>query len=57
MRRIRNGLADLIVGVAVIAVAFWLLRVVFRMFLWGVSLIVLVLVVALALRIAAKIRG
>lgn len=57
MQRFRNTLADVLVGVVVVLVAFWLLRSVFRMVIWGATLLVLILVVVLVLRIAAKIRG
>ena len=57
MQRIRNVLADLIVGIVVIFVAFWLLRGVFRVVIWGATLILILLIVFVALRIAAKIRG
>jgi hypothetical protein len=57
MERFRNTLADVIVGLLVIVVAFWLLRGIFRMFLWAVTLVVIVLFIGLVLRIAGKIRG
>ena len=57
MQRLRNTVADMLVGVVVILIAFWLLRGVFRMVIWGASLVLIILVVALVLRIAAKIRG
>ncbi len=57
MQRIRNALADLIVGIVVLLVAFWLLRGVFRMVIWGASLVLIVIIVVVALRIAGKIRG
>ena len=57
MRSFRNLIADLLVGVVVIIVAFWLLRNVFRMVVWGANLVVLVLVVVVVLRIAGKIRS
>jgi len=57
MSRIRNALADLIVGIGVLFVAFWLLRGVFRMVIWGASLVLILIVVFVALRIAGKIRG
>jgi hypothetical protein len=57
MQRVRNAVADLLVGVVVILVAFWLLRGVFRMVIWGATLVLLILAVALILRLAAKIRG
>ncbi len=57
MQRLRNTVADMLVGVVVILIAFWLLRGVFRMVIWAASLVLIILVVALVLRIAAKIRG
>jgi hypothetical protein len=57
MQRMRNALADLLVGMVVILVAFWLLRRVIGLVIWGTSVVLIVLVVVLALRIAAKIRG
>jgi hypothetical protein len=57
MSRIRNALADLIVGIVALFLAFWLLRGVFRMVIWGASLVLIVIVVVIALRIAGKIRG
>jgi hypothetical protein len=57
MQRVRNAVADLLVGLVVTLVAFWLLRGVFRMVIWGATLVLLILAVALILRLAAKIRG
>jgi len=57
MQRLRNAIADLLVGVVVILVALWLLRGVFRMVIWGASLIIIVLLIVVVLRIAIKIRG
>jgi len=57
MQRLRNTIADLLVGLLVILVAFWLLRGVFRMVIWGASLIIIVLLIVVVLRIAGKIRG
>jgi hypothetical protein len=57
MQRIRGAVADVIVGLLVIVVAFWLLRGVFRMFIWGVTMVLIGLFVVLVLRIAGKIRG
>jgi hypothetical protein len=57
MQRFRDILADAIVGVVLVVVALWLLRGVFRLVYWGASLIVIVIVVVLALRIASKLRG
>ena len=57
MSRLRGAVADVLVGAVVVLVAFWLLRGVFRMVIWGASMILLVIVVAVVLRIAAKVRG
>ncbi len=57
MQRLRNALADLIVAVVVVIVAVWLLRGVLRLVYWGVTLVVLVLAIGFALRIASKLRG
>ena len=57
MQRLRNALADLIVAVVVVVAAVWLLRGVLRLVYWGVTLVVLVLAIGFALRIAAKLRG
>ncbi len=57
MQRLRNAIADLLVGLLVMLVAFWLLRGVFRMVIWGASLIIIVLLIVVVLRIAGKIRG
>ena len=56
MRRMRNILADVLVGVAVVIGALWLLRGVFRLVYWGASMIVLLLVIIVILRIASKLR-
>jgi hypothetical protein len=50
-------IADMLVGAVVLLVAFWLLRGVFRMVIWGATLVLFVLLIAVVLRIAAKIRG
>ncbi|MDJ0954557.1 MAG: hypothetical protein QNJ81_12840 [Acidimicrobiia bacterium] len=57
MQRVRNAIADLIVGIVVVLVALWLLRGVFRMVTWGASVVLIVIVVVVAFRIAGKIRG
>ncbi len=57
MSRLRNAVADLLVGAVVLIVAFWLLRGVFRMVIWGATLVLIVLLVAVVLRVASKIRG
>jgi len=57
MQRLRNALADVLVGVVLIVVSFWLLRGVFRMVYWGVSTIVIVVAIVFVFRIAGKLRG
>ncbi|MDX2344554.1 MAG: hypothetical protein QNL12_12845 [Acidimicrobiia bacterium] len=57
MQSLRNVIADVLVGVVLVAVAFWLLRGVFRMVYWGVSTVLVVVVVVFVFRIAAKLRG
>lgn len=57
MQKLRSAVADLLVGVVVIIVALWLLRGVFRMVIWGATLVIMVLLIGLVLRIASKIRG
>ena len=57
MQKLRSAVADLLVGVVIIIVALWLLRGVFRMVIWGATLVIIVLFIGLVLRIAAKIRG
>ena len=56
MQRFRNVLADALVAVVLVIVALWLLRGVFRLVQWGVTLVVVVIVIALALRVAGKLR-
>jgi len=57
MRRLRAAIADLIVGLVVLLVALWLLRSVLGMVIWGATVVLLVILVVVVLRIAAKIRG
>ena len=57
MQKLRSAVADLLVGVVIIIVALWLLRGVFRMVIWGATLVIIVLFIGLVLSIAAKIRG
>ena len=57
MQRIRGFLADALVVIVVVVVALWLLRGVFRLVQWGVTLVVLLIVVVAALRVAGKLRG
>lgn len=57
MKRLRNVLADVLVGVVLVVGALWLLRGVFRMVYWGASIIVLIVLVVFALRIANKLRS
>ena len=57
MKSIRNVIADVLVGFVVVLVAVWLLRGVLHVVYWGVTLAAFVLVIAVVLRIASKIRG
>lgn len=57
MQRLRDALADVLVGLVVVLVAFWLLRGVFRLVIWGASVVVLGIIVVFVLRIASKLRG
>ena len=57
MQRLRNALADLIVGIVAVVVAFWLLRGVFRTVIWGATVVIFIIIVVVVLRVAAKIRG
>ena len=57
MQKLRAAVADLLVGVVIIIVALWLLRGVFRMVIWGATLVIIVLLIGLVLRVASKIRG
>lgn len=57
MQRIRNVLADILVGVVLIVAAFWLLRGVFRVVYWGVSTVVILVAIVVAVRVATKLRG
>ncbi len=56
MQRLRNILADALVAIVLVVVALWLLRGVFRLVQWGVTLVVVVIVIVLALRVADKLR-
>lgn len=57
MQKLRNILADALVAVVLVVVALWLLRGVFRLVQWGVTLVIVLIVIALALRVAGKLRG
>ncbi|MCP4968256.1 MAG: hypothetical protein GY926_23860 [bacterium] len=57
MKGLRNVLADVLVGVVLVLGALWLLRGVFRLVSWGASMLVLIVVVVFAFRIAAKLRN
>jgi hypothetical protein len=57
MQKIRNALADILVGIVVVVVAFWLLRGVFRLVIWGATIVMLGIIVVFVLRVAAKLRG
>lgn len=57
MDRIRNLLADVIVGVVLLLVAWWVLRRVFGLVLWLVNTLAFVILVIALLVIANRIRG
>jgi hypothetical protein len=56
MERVRNVLADVLVGIAIIVGALWILRGVFRFVYWGASMIVVLIVIIVILRVASKLR-
>jgi hypothetical protein len=56
MTRLRNLAADVLVGVVVILVVWWLLRRVFGVLLWVVNTIVFVTVVLGLLFVAHRLR-
>jgi hypothetical protein len=55
--RVRNLLADVLVGIAVFLVALWLLRRVIGLVLWLANLLALVVVVVVLLGVARRLRG
>lgn len=57
MQKLRNATADVLVGIVVVLLAFWVFRGVFRAFYWVVTMVVIVVVVGVVLRIASKLRG
>lgn len=57
MDRIRNMLADVIVGAVLLLVAWWVLRRVFGLVLWLVNTLAFVILVIALLVIASRIRG
>ena len=57
MSRIRNLLADLIVGVVLVLVTLWVLRRLFGTLLWLINAVAFVLVVVVLLAVAGRIRG
>ena len=57
MDRVRNLLADVIVGVVLLLVAWWVLRRVFGLVLWLVNTLAFVILVVALLVIAGRIRG
>ena len=57
MDRVRNLFADVIVGVVLVLVAWWVLRRVFGLVLWLVNTMAFVIVVVALLVIAGRIRG
>ncbi len=57
MNRVRNMLADVVVGFALLLVAWWVLRKVFGLVLWLVNTLAFVIIVVALLVIAGRIRG
>ena len=57
MSKIRNVLADVVVGIVVLLVLWWVLRRVFGFLLWIVSTVAFVAVVIFLLILANRIRG
>lgn len=57
MDRVRNLLADIIVGVVLLLVAWWVLRRVFGLVLWLVNTLAFVVLIIALLVIAGRIRG
>lgn len=57
MDRIRNLFADVIVGVVLLLIAWWVLRRVFGLVLWLVNTLAFVIVIIVLLVIANRIRG
>ena len=57
MSRIRNLLADLIVGVVLVLVTLWVLRRLFGTLLLLINAVAFVLVVVVLLAVAGRIRG
>jgi membrane protein implicated in regulation of membrane protease activity len=56
MDRMRNLLADVIVGVALLLVAWWVLRRVFGLVLWLVNTLAFAILVVALLVIAGRLR-
>lgn len=57
MNRVRNLLADVVVGVVLFLIAWWVLRRVFGLVLWLVNTLAFVIVIVLLLVLASRIRG
>ena len=57
MSRVRNLVADVVVGIALLLVAWWVLRKVFGMVLWLVNTLAFVAVIVVLLIVASRIRG
>jgi hypothetical protein len=57
MNRARNLIADILVGIVLIFVLWWLLRGVLGLILWVVNVIAFVAVIVVLLAIANRIRG
>ncbi|MEA2000746.1 MAG: hypothetical protein U9N84_02485 [Actinomycetota bacterium] len=57
MQKLRGELADILIGIVVVLVAWWLLKGVFQVVRWAATLLVLAILIVVVLRIASKIRG
>ncbi len=57
MNRARNLVADILVGIVILIVLWWVLRGVFGMILWLVNVIAFIAVIVILLMIASRIRG
>lgn len=56
MNRFRNLLADILVGLVLVLVLWWVLRRVLGLFLWLVNTVAFVAVIVLLLWVASRLR-
>ena len=56
MNRFRNLLADILVGLALVLVLWWVLRRVFGLLLWLVNAVAFVAVIVLLVWVAGRLR-